>query len=138
MDKSYYKNGELFEKFTVYHMTGCKIRNRTEAFMIDEIKNTCSKPINCTIEVLRNAIITVMNDIISLYPRFGKCTISELQCNATMAGNDNWQERHFCLYAPGRKIRTLSVSETVMKDADNNWEVIPGDQLVYNRIETIE
>lgn len=137
MKESYYKDGQLFEKFTTYHHKKEKVRNRTEKFMINEIITTCEKPINCTIETLRTAIISVMDDYIKNNPSHGTCSISDLRIFSTIMGHPNWNTRSFQLIGRGRLTSTVCIWETIEKDTDNNWTVIDETLLPYNKIQIL-
>lgn len=138
MDKSYYKNGVLFEKFYVHHHKYAKIRNRTEAFMIDEICNSLKEPLNVTIETLHTTLQSVLNDHIKNNPKHGGCTLSEIHPCGSIIGHTNWKNRGFELYAPGRNTATVSITDNIFKDADNCWKPVSSDLLIYNKAEILE
>jgi len=137
MQQSFIKDGELFEKFMIYIYEGPKVRNRTAAFMRQEMKETCSEPINCTIEQLHKAFCTVLSDYIARNPSHGKCTITDIHIGGSIIGHPNWQERAFELYEPGRGIRSISICNTVFRDSEKNWSVVPKEDLIYNNFSYI-
>lgn len=132
MYKSHYKEGILHEQFKVYQNRNWKPRNRAEEFMIKEIIDTCKNPIACTIEQLHAAIIGVLDNYILQYPRNGKCTITPIRNCGNVIGT-SWHNRGFDLMGRGRGTYSLHVYDDVMKDAENNWEVVPGELCIYNK-----
>lgn len=130
--ESFVKDGKLYEQYRVYQNQNVKPRNRTEQFMINEIKSTLQSPIHCTIEDLHNSLQNVLSDHIKWNRNHGICSISDINISSTIADHDNWQTRGFSLYGPRRGTYTISVSETVTKIANNSYLPVPLNLYKYN------
>lgn len=114
--------GRHLEKYRVYHHSKYKCRNRAEYLMIDYIKKFLAEPTHLTIEEIREWC--VKTGITDMEKSKGRVTFSEIQVSSTVAGHDNWVTRQFAMYGAGRGTYTIGISETLMKDADNGYEVV--------------
>jgi len=109
------------EKFSVYHNNKHKCRNRAEYLMVGYIKKLLAEPTDKTIEQIYQWCIDTANNI---EKSKGKVTFSRLHKTGSIAGQPNWVIRGFGMYGTGRNTHTLSVSEELFKDADDNYSVV--------------
>ena len=109
------------EKFRVYHNNKHKCRNRTEYLMITYIRKFLAEPVDMTIEQVYEWCTKTATDI---EKSKGKVYFSDIHINSTIAGYPNLVTRGFGMYGRGRGTYTISVTEELTKDANNDYVVV--------------
>lgn len=122
--------GILHEYFTFYHHKEFRIRNRTEKFMIETLREMCVEPQTINIAEFRQKVINLYEYYIDRNPSHGKVTISKLYKASSIMGKPHLQTRGFSITAPGREIRSVSVHDdvTLSKNADKGFAFSQDDQ----------
>src|SRR4051812_37852313 len=112
--ESFYKKGVLYEKFRVHHFQGYKIRNRAEAYLIIYAQEFLNEASPRSIE---NVKAHLRDIAVNLPKTYGRINFSAIRSCGSIAGHPEYQERQFEITVPGRSIPTLSICETVFKNA---------------------
>lgn len=118
------------EKFDLYHNSNVNPRNRAESYIIRFIKKFLVDKVDMTIEQLREHVLSVSETYQRTHPNHGFVTIGNIHENGHIAGKPNICTRSFAIYGRGRKTYTLSISESLFKDSENNYMIA---DCVFNR-----
>ena len=110
------------EQFNIYHNNKYKCRNRAEYRMIGYIQKLLSSSVGMTIEQIRDWCIKTC--ITDMEKSKGRITFSEIHVSGSVIGDDNWVKRGFAMYGPGRGTYTVSITESLFKDASDNYSVV--------------
>jgi hypothetical protein len=112
-----------YEEYSVWHNKDTKSRNRTEALVINYLKEMTAKPTYKSILHIHQEI----SDRCKHWSRFhGKCEIGDISVRGSFMGASHVVERGFEVYGRGRKTNSFSVTETIPKDSQKEYIIAEG------------
>lgn len=112
------------EQFRVSLSNAGKVRNRTEAYLIEFAQLLLAKPVPLTLEQVQEGLNKELVETMKWHPSWGVCRVSDISTFSTIKGKPWSVTRNLAIYGRGRGIFSLLICETVRKDARNGYAPI--------------